>query len=262
MSHKDVDPFEEFEFRPLTEGLGFHGKNAEAKKAPKLENKMQTSASADLGAPKTEVRMTATSPSVQDLPTLKSPLPRKETKKEGTVAPPPLSKKTEDVLQGLQKKPWDFNDEVATTSRSQQAETTPTVNYDLSAVVLDSMLLIAGFLTCLIVLLMVTKVDLVANLTAADSSPILMASLAGLFVFLTWVYLVVSRVFMGATPGEWVFDQRLGQPEKIGPLRYLGLTVARTTIVIATGLLTLPLISMIAGRDLVGRWLGLELHRT
>lgn len=249
MNHsKETDPFEEFQFRPLTEGLGFHGKTP--KPTPKPEVKATAPAVAEMAS---EPR----SPSIQDLPTFKAPLPRKDSKKEV-----PAPKKSDELLQSLQQKPWDFKESEAKTARAQaEVARAAIANYDLSAMILDSMLLIAGFLTCLIVLLMVTKVDLIANLSSTDEGSALGASLAGLFLFLTWSYLVLSRTFLGATPGEWVFDQRMGVASDVGTLRYVGLTLLRSTIVIVTGLILMPILSLIMGRDVLGRWLGLELHK-
>lgn len=255
MNSKEVDPFEEFEFRPLTDGLGFHNRANTTIKTP-IEEKPST------------IMAQGPTDNQMDLPPLRTPLPRKKAESAEPAAQPgrePSSRepsfekplKSTEVLKSLQKKPWSFVDE-----KSEGVRTIRTVNYDLSAVILDAMLLIALFLTCLIVLLMVTKVDLIASLTAPDANLILSVALGTLFLFLNWSYLVINRTFLGATPGEFVFDQRLGDKESHRTIGYVGLVLARSTIILLSGLVLFPLVSLALGYDLLGRWLGIELQRS
>lgn len=260
MTPKDTDPFEEFEFRPLTEGLGFHGKDA-----PKVRSAKSADLAAVDVAPTIQINDKAPPPimpskldkAVADLPTLKSPLPRKRQDTKEPAAPAD-AKKVDELLSTLQKKPFDFE---TPAEEKQKVVFQSPASYDFSAIVLDTMLLIAGFLTCLIVLLMVTKVDLVASFTETESAATLGGSLAALFLFLTWIYLIVHRIFLGATPGEWVFDRRLGKIEDMGTFKFVGQVFARATIVILTGVIFVPLASLIMNKDLLGKWLGLELHQ-
>lgn len=260
MTPKDTDPFEEFEFRPLTEGLGFHGKAAPAARSGKSGDQSSGGENpAFIEINENRSAAPQADRAVADLPTLKSPLPRKrQDSKEQT---PPATKKVEDLLSNLQKKPYDFETTESGEAEKQKVVFQSPANYDYSALVLDAMLLVAGFLTCLIVLLMVTKIDLVESFTETESSLVLGGSLASLFLFLTWIYLVVNRVFLGATPGEWVFDRRLGRTEQMGTFKFVGQVLARSTLVILTGLILIPLASLIMNKDLLGKWLGLELHQ-
>src|SRR5687768_3496716 len=41
MSRDSIDPFDEFQFKPLTEGLGFHRKDLDAKSEPEVEDAFQ-----------------------------------------------------------------------------------------------------------------------------------------------------------------------------------------------------------------------------
>ncbi|PWU15792.1 MAG: hypothetical protein C5B49_11350 [Bdellovibrio sp.] len=259
-----MDPFEEFEFRPLTEGLGFHGSapNSGPSSAPN-SGKPSSPASTVASSFNSEISPAGAhsnsheKKSIEkpmDLPALKSPLPRKKSEKAKEEK---KSDKIESVLQSIKTRNLDFME-----ARDPVLDAPATaINYDVSAVLLDSMLLIASFLTCLIILLLVTHVDLVTNLAKEDTSTTLILSLAGLFGALSWSYLVLTRVFMGATPGEWVFDQTMGRKDQFGTLSFALLVVARTTVLVATGLIVFPIVSMVIGRDLLGHWLGLELHK-
>jgi hypothetical protein len=86
-------------------------------------------------------------------------------------------------------------------------------------------------------------------------------SLAALFVGTAWIYLVVNRVFLGCTPGEWVFDQRLGMPEETGTAFYCLQIIVRTSLIVLSGMVIFPLISAVLNQDVLGRWLGIEMMK-
>lgn len=260
-SHKESDPFEEFEFRPLNEGLGFHKESA--KKAP---TPIEPALKAKILESKTEP--------TSSTPVLKTALPRKTSLKAPASMPLEPLPNADKILAELTKKNLDFQEragtdvvlekpkELARTKTAAKVSDEGTTNYSLSALILDGMLLTAAFLTCLIILLMVTKVDLVASLADSESSPMLYSTLGGLFATLTWMYLVLHRLGLGATTGEWVFDIRLGKPEQFNTASYMLKTSLRSLIIVLTGFIIFPLISLIAGKDLLGRWLGVELHQS
>jgi hypothetical protein len=80
------------------------------------------------------------------------------------------------------------------------------------------------------------------------------------FVFSFWVYLVIMRVFMGASLGEWSCQLRLGQPlQRIKPT-YVLRVAARTTTLLLTGVVTIPLISLLLKRDLLGELTGIYIY--
>lgn len=280
------DPFEEFEFKPITEGLGFHSqsKNAAAKaettaSAAKVEPKIDAKPDLKYEARRASAEQAARNEKnfVDDLldlnsletgkldqPLLRTPLLKRAaptpTTPEAPAAPTP---KVDELLKGLQKQNWDFKDGKATARQSLKAPPEYVYRpsgYDLSAVVLDTMLVVAAFLGCLIILLMVTQIDLVAAITTA-STGVLALTLGSLFATICWVYLCVNRLFLGSTPGEWVFDQRLGPAEAQGTARFAWKAILRSTLILATGVVVLPVISLVARRDLLGRWMGLELHQ-
>lgn len=271
------DPFEEFEFKPLTEGLGFH-RQGKGKSDSTFELKPETSGA--IGNAKPDLRFEARRDEkniVDDLldlnslntgsldqPLLKTPLLKRDSSAEPAIAPATSSdsKKVSDVLQSLQKRNWNFED----TQKQREALKSPaqylyrTSGYDVSAIVLDAMLVTAAFLGSLIVLLMITKVDLIAAVTSA-SSEILVLSLASVFAVICWAYTALNRLFLGATPGEWVFDQRLGRDEEQGRALFSLKAVLRSTLIVMSGIVPLPLISMLLGYDVLGRMMGLELHQ-
>jgi hypothetical protein len=83
-----------------------------------------------------------------------------------------------------------------------------------------------------------------------------------LFSFLMsfWVYLIFMRVFNGATIGEWTCHLRLGQPTQRLRVNYVLKVILRTTLIMLTGLVTLPLLSLIFKRDLAGDLSGVKIY--
>ncbi len=218
---------DEFQFRPLTEGLGFHKKSSE------------TSSEAPFGG----------SNKFSHLPEMNSPLPRKkmETKTTPSRALPQAKIQTnntvDEILKTLnQKRNLDFLDEKKLLNEVPEMQYSPS-SFDLPAGLLDGMLITATTLLCLIILLMITKVDLFNNLTHPDSQGLIYISMVALVLGITWIYLVGNRIALGFTPGEWVFDQRLGTPEQMDTAEYSLKIVARSTAIIATGLFLFPLFS-------------------
>lgn len=288
MSGNEADPFEEFEFKPLTEGLGFHRK-PETSKSEKSDKKADRSAESALSIDRLHMKSQIETPkSVApaaaklpenlldlshldsediDKPLLKAPLLRRN--KETPTAPALSSKqsnkqpnKVDDVLKTFKDRKWDFDEE---KSARKSLKTPPVAifkisGHDLSAIILDAMLVTATFLGCLIVLLMVTQADLIAAVTTT-SSLVLTGGLAGTFAVVCWGYLIINRLFLGATPGEWVFDQRVGAPDDQGRALFSLKVLARATLVLATGVVIIPILSILMGRDLLGRFLGIELRQ-
>ncbi len=80
------------------------------------------------------------------------------------------------------------------------------------------------------------------------------------FLLSFWLYLVVMRTFMGASLGEWSCQLRLGQPAQRIKTDYILKVIARTTIILATGIIVMPLLSLIFKCDLVGEITGLHVY--
>jgi hypothetical protein len=81
------------------------------------------------------------------------------------------------------------------------------------------------------------------------------------FVFscLAVAYKVTLRIFAGCTLGDWACHLRLGRM-KDRCLRFYSLRVlCRAFLILATGVILLPLLSLISGQDLAGKISGLYL---
>ncbi|MBO9667024.1 MAG: RDD family protein [Bdellovibrio sp.] len=79
------------------------------------------------------------------------------------------------------------------------------------------------------------------------------------FAVCSWIYMVTMRVFMGASIGEWACDLRLGNPHERFESIYVLRVLLRATLILATGVVTLPLLSLLFGKDVAGSISGLRL---
>ena len=109
-------------------------------------------------------------------------------------------------------------------------------------------------------MLSVTQVDLLANLAHPQDSGLYLASFS-VFFGVTIIYYLVTRIFMGCSAGEWAYDQQLGNLADRKDYTYGPLIVVQAIINLATGIIVMPLLSKVFGKDLVGQLIGLELYR-
>lgn len=239
------DPFEEFEFRPLTEGLGFHKKPTEISK-PEAAAK---STHFELKNNLPEIEMPFASKSNSKIPSAPVENIQKNKSEVGQVNA---------ILKTLQsKRTIEFQENKNSLKAPTQILYKSSFT-DFSALLLDSMLVISASIACMIVLIMTTQIDLFAVL-AQSQDVSLMIGLGLLFATCTWIYLTINRIFMGATPGEWVFDQCLGSQDQIEKSSYQLRVALRSTVVLFTGLIILPIFSNLLRRDLAGEISGVSL---
>ena len=259
------DPFEEFQFKPINEGLGFHRKQKTAA-APTPQLTPQFTARPQ--APATQSAGTTSS-------IFTSPLPRNEFRSEHSRTSSDPSRTTfnipsieddsiakaqnavNEILKNLnQKRQLDF----ATETEKHRLDLKKSKPIFFAAT-LDGMLIAAGFLLSMIVMLMVTKIDLFLNLSQSETAGQLYLATAALFASVYFIYMVVNRTFLGFTPGEWAFDQRCGTPAQLNSVSYVPRLVARTVTVMLTGFIISPVLSYLFNKDIMGQLTGLTLFR-
>lgn len=258
-----MDPFEEFEFKPLTDGLGFHKKKASASSEESV---------ADKSSARSSVLKDKGLELIDETPNeLRPPLPRKKSASAIPAAPDSLteiggdgssSAAVDEILKTLQKnRRLDFENTKTKITATPKAEEYVPTRWNFSASLLDGMLVLAASLLCMIILLVITKVDLIGNLTHPDEGGMIYLATFSLFAGVSFIYLVINRIFMGATPGEWAFDQRVGRPADLDTTMYSVRVIARSALVVLTGFIVFPLISLVMNKDMAGRISGALLHK-
>lgn len=129
----------------------------------------------------------------------------------------------------------------------------------LSAAV-DTLMMIA--LSCLFVisfsLLMRTSAREVLQFVLQDLS--LAKLFGGAFLLSFWTYMIFLRGFNGATIGEWTCSLRLGQPWQRMQSGYILKVLVRTTLIMATGIITIPFLSLLLKRDIAGDISGVKIY--
>ena len=255
------DPFEEFEFRPINEGLGFHRKNkTQQPSTPNLNFDTGFTSPATTKQSFNINNTTSSSSFAPPLPRYNTPNTSKSNFNIPTFEDDSIAKAqtaVNEILKNLnQKRQLDF---VSETSRlGQELRKSRPLFF---AAGLDAMLIVAAFLMSMIAMLIVTKVDLFLNLTHPETSGLIYVATALLFMAVAFVYMVVNRAFLGFTPGEWAFDQRCGKPTDMENLTYIPRIAFRSVIVIMTGFITMQLLSYLFNKDVAGQISGVTLFR-
>ncbi len=232
------DPFDEFEFKPLTAGLGFHKKsevrNTSSNMAPtdKIEFRNPNMTFTKNTKPQIQV------PTIEDDSILKAQSAVNEILKN-------LNHKKQQ--ESLQKN----------KSRFEWKSTTPSI----AAAILDSMFVAALFLICMICMLTITKIDLISQFSKPSESPMIIISTAALLLSVAFTYMTLLRAYMGYTLGEWAFDQRCGKEIDLASNSYIPKLVFRTLLVSLTGFIPLTLMSFILKFDLAGALTSLPLQK-
>lgn len=258
-----TDPFEEFEFKPLTEGLGFHQNQARPTTAQASSPTIEKLKGHGLDFKEISSEPVGLNLGHDDS-LLKAPLPRKDLKlkkqsPEPTRSPSPV----DDILKTLQK---NRKLEIELDRKQRQdlhkkAETWKEAAPKFAPMLLDAMLITAASLLCMIIMLIVTRVDLITNLSNPDTEGMIYMSTFALLAGVSFIYTVVHRAFLGFTPGEWAYDLRIGHPDQQGRALFTLGVVGRQLLNTVTGLVLLPLIGFLVGKDLAGRATGTTLYR-
>lgn len=272
------DPLEEFEFRPINEGLGFHRKQKSNQNSVSSSVSFQMPNSTITNSPTSSASTTLTSRPMQaanagglSSSPFQKALPRNEMKNEisakksisfqvPTIEDDSIAKAqtaVNEILKNLnQKRQLDFVSETE-KQKVQLKKSKPM----LFATVLDAMLITAAFLMTLILMLSITKIDMILNLTHPETSGMVYVATFALFAMVTFIYMVVNRSILGYTPGEWAFDQQCGQNDENENIMFIMKIAFRTILVMATGFITLPFMSYLFNKDMAGDFSGAQLYK-
>jgi hypothetical protein len=241
MSDLKSVPADDFEFKPLTKGLGFHPKKEASVSLPSNPGRSSSGSTPALPkAPASASRPLVTPRSLK----LETPLPRPETKR--TPTPSPSTQAVETILKNLNDKNRSLSFQDKGPQMSPFVQTTPS----LAAGFLDALLIVALGLVYLMTLILTLKIDLIKTLTEGDG-PIWLAT-GAVFLGVSFVYTLSQRMFFGFTLGEWAYEQRMGLPEELKKPGYGFKILARQILILGTGVFIVPLLSWAFGRDLAG----------
>lgn len=294
-----MDQLDDFEIKPLSEGLGFHKKPVELKKA------VQDVALAEKHVPQRppsaphqlEQQSTSSTDPRQtfsdllkalDKPVGKSHVPMMDPLPQAPA--PGAAARTRSALPPEMERPWgprpsgpapQPSSEVPSSSRDLRNPLQDAVqnmgvrrgaadspmrmlersSVSLPAGILDGVMTLALSLVFLVTLMTVTKVDLASLIMKTGLDIPTRLSFATLFMSVWLMYVVVSRSFFGRTLGEWTFDHQMGDDQQQKSATYPLRILWRAMLVLATGVVTIPLLSLAFNKDLLAPLTGVQLYR-
>lgn len=288
-----MDPFDEFEFKPLTDGLGFHKKGVSLKDGLKntgvVEDELQTVPSAIPASLLDEAPASAPlkKHTFEDVLSAleKTPLQRKASDLEFTEPLPRENKKQAMEIEPAARTPVESpfprpeaykqpapaavpvaKAPAVSVGARRGAADSPVrklqpATISLPSAFLDFVIVLALLIVFLVALLSATKVDLNVVLRNLNKDFMTQLALGIMFVAVMQMYVVIARSFFGATLGEWTFDMQVGEGDEQKRETYPLRVALRSLIVTGTGLVLLPLISAVLRRDIAGSISGVKLYR-
>lgn len=131
--------------------------------------------------------------------------------------------------------------------------------WSLLASFIDALILVAVSCVFMLMFSVIVKTPVGALMTRMFHSQHQFTFFAEVFVMFAWIYMISIRSLMGSSIGEWACDLRLGQPHERLQISYIFKVALRSTLILITGIVTLPLLSLLAGKDLAGALTGLRL---
>jgi uncharacterized RDD family membrane protein YckC len=279
----EVDPFEEFEFKPITDGLGFHRNQKPLNEKAAPLNDQRSSMTHSSKQTKSVPGKSFSGESAASL--FSTPLPNKKSNMVTTVDTSNTSDmdtyqtraslaqgQTHDIVDEILKnietskqkanQQFEIPKNQVTKVITSKAELVYKASGPLAtAMFLDLMLVVASSLLFLVALLAITKIDLLQNIRNPDDQGTVYISLFLLFCSVGFIYYVTFRSLLGYTPGEWAYDQKVQvRGDKVD---FFALTkiALRSILIMISGGFIVPLVSWAFDRDFLGEFLDLPLVR-
>lgn len=170
----------------------------------------------------------------------------------------PRNKQSQDLFQQRPKYNWDYVQIGGGSTRKRRG-------YVLSfwtwlAAIIDGLVLtsLSGFF--IVGFTLVMKTTITETFLKAHGSFPMWKEFVMVYVLASWVYMISTRILMSASLGEWACDIRLGQPHERFSRSYGLRVILRSTLIVATGMVTLPVLSLLLGRDIPGDLAGIKLY--
>lgn len=82
----------------------------------------------------------------------------------------------------------------------------------------------------------------------------------GIVLSVSFMYMILARSLFGQTIGEWMMYMQLGSDEDRAKASYPIKVFVRTVVVFLSGLIVFPILSLLAGKDILMYFSGLEMH--
>lgn len=124
------------------------------------------------------------------------------------------------------------------------------IAWSFMAALIDSLVLFSIACFFLFSFSVLVKVRVLSAVSGVDQWILSAGLLCG--ASLIWGYMIMLRVFLGFTIGEWACGLRLGSLKQRLNRLYSLRVVARVVLIFATGFFVMPALSLLFGRDIPG----------
>ncbi len=251
-----MDNFDEFEFKPITEGLGFHKKNQKQKLdlSDTIRGKSMPSAPGTRSQfSKITEEKIAPSANRNSQPSSRPQAPS---------AQPNLQQQRQRPQPQYRINQTEFVEEPRSAPQQQKRQfSKEEISVALPSIFFDSIVIVGLTGLFLFATFLIARVDPVNVIKMIPQDPMTALGVAVLVFSLIQGYLLVSRSFFGSTLGEWAFEIEVGTPEEQSSALYPIRILWRSALTTATGMVLLPLISILMGQDIAGKLSGINLYR-
>lgn len=286
-----------FEFRPLTDGLGFDKTTSDSQKKTNLKSQVKntplentTLRKQDFELPKKEFKKTNDVPVSRSLKKMLDSLPpsvdfmedkNREQNLKGPLAPelrretplyrptpnnapqPVISNQNFDVTLDNSLSQAFPKEEVSKRFYHQMVEPIPQykeISSSFASAIIDFLIVLGLSSLFVVSLVAITQVDIIAMLAHNQLGFRTSMEIGLLYVGVTLFYFMLSRGLFGSTLGDWAFDVQLGSANERTHLMYPLQVLFRTFVIMVTGILVIPLVSIGFGKDIAYYFSGLKLY--
>lgn len=220
---------DDFEFKPLTDGLGFHKKIIDLKENPE----------------KYEATLN------------QRPAQSRTQKMAQPLWNPAL--KSQDIFEKKIPQTQKFQKPVVVAGANIDSHLEP-VATGWPAAIFDSTMVLGLVLIFSAVIFAVTRIDFGQLMEMLQTEGTAQVGALVLLVSVYEIYTVTCRTFFGKTLGESVFEYRLGTPAAQQKVFYPIQVAWRSFAIALTGFIVLPILSTILNQDLAGILSGVSLY--
>ena len=131
----------------------------------------------------------------------------------------------------------------------------------MGSAILDGAVVLGFGTLALVAILSITKIDIVGLMSHPQTQDTMLLNLMFLYLAVMQIYMLTSRGFFGCSLGDWSFDVQVGTSEQQKQARYPMQILWRSLLNTVTGIVVLPILSLMSGRDLLSSLSGVHLFR-
>lgn len=134
------------------------------------------------------------------------------------------------------------------------------VSASVTSSILDSLIVFGLTSIFVVFLVLLTGIDLVQMIQSQQMGARVAFEVVALYFGTMLIYFMVSRSLWGSTLGDWAFDIQLGEAKQRLHIMYPFQVLFRQLIILLTGVFIVPILSLAFGKDMAFHFSGLKLY--